>query len=126
MRLGNTEDSVDEVARWMQTLKPSQRAQLLSLFSHQLTVSVRALCYEGKSSLETVERIRVLNEVHHRVAGYLGHLLLNDEDTGWLKPVAAYLVLCSDEIVKSHIEHAWKHAESVVNRSGPPEPAAAG
>lgn len=126
MKLGNTENGVDEVARWMEALKPSQRAQLLSLISHQLTVSVRALCYEGKSSSEAVERTRVLNEVHHRVAGYLIHLLLNDEDTGWLRSVAAYLVLCSDEIVKSHIDHAWKHAESLVRRSGPPEPAAAG
>ena len=78
MKLGNTENGVDEVARWMQALKPSQRAQLLSLLSHQLTVSVRALCHEGKSSSEAVERIRLLNEVHHRVAGYLIHLLLND------------------------------------------------
>ena len=49
-----------------------------------------------------------------------------DEDTKWLKSVAVYLVPCSDEIVKSHIEHALEHAESVVNRSGPPEPALAG
>jgi hypothetical protein len=93
--------------------------------SHQLTVSVRSLFYEAKSKPEMLEQIHLLNEVHHRVAGYLIHLLLNDEETGWLKPVAAHLVLCSDKIVKSHIEHAWKHAESVVNRSGPPQPAAA-
>lgn len=125
MRLGKTEESVDEVAGWMQTLKPAQRAQLLSLLSHQLTVSVRALCYEGKTS-GTVEHIRVLNEVHHRVAGYLIHLSFNDEDTGWLEPVAAFLVLCPDETVKRHIERSWNHAQSVVNRSGPTDPAVAG
>jgi len=126
MGLGNTEDSVDEVARWMQLLHPSRRAQLLALLSHELTVSVRVLAYEAKSDPEIVERIRTLNEAHHRVAGYLVHLLSNDEDTKWLKSVAGYLVLCPDEIVKSHIEHAWNHAQSVVNRSGPPDPAVAG
>jgi hypothetical protein len=126
MRLGNTEGSVDEVAQWLQLLHPSRRGQFLALLSHELTVSVRVLAYEAKSDPEMVERIRILNEAHHRVAGYLVYLLSNDEDTKWLRSVAAYLVLCSDEIVKSHIECAWKHAESVVSRSGPSEPAAAG
>jgi hypothetical protein len=34
------------------------------------------------------------------VAGYLIHRLPNDEDTGWLEPVAAFLVLCPDETVR--------------------------
>jgi hypothetical protein len=126
MKLGDTEGSVDEVAKWLQTLHPSRRGQLLALMSHQLTVSVRVLAYDAKSNPEMVERIRILNEAHHRVAGYLVYLLSDDEDTKWLKSVAGYLVFCSDEIVKRHIEHAWEHAESVVNRSDPAEPAAAG
>jgi hypothetical protein len=110
----------------MQTLGPVQRAQLLSLVSHQLTVSIRALCYDCKLTSEALERIRVLNEVRHRVAGYLIHLLSNDEDTGRLEPVAAFLVLCPDETVKRHIEHAWNHAHSVISRSDSRVPAVAG
>ena len=126
MSLGNNEDSVEDVARWMQLLHPSRRAQLLALLSHELTVSIRVLAYEAKSDPEVVERIRILNEAHHRVAGYLVYLLSDHEDTTWLKSVAGYLVLCPDEIVKRHIEHAWKHAQSVVNRSDPRDPSVAG
>src|SRR4051794_2245914 len=106
MSLFNTMDTVEEVVRWMQQLDPSQRAQLLALLSHQLTVSIRALAYEAKSDPEIVERILILNEAHHRVAGYLVYLLAKHEDTHWLKSIAGYLVLCPDEIVKRHIEHA--------------------
>jgi hypothetical protein len=69
------------------------RSRLLCEFSLFSSLSGNydpVLAYEAKSCPEMVERIRILNEAHHRVAGYLVYLLSNDEDTKWLKSVAAY------------------------------------
>jgi hypothetical protein len=59
------------VARWLQVLHPSRRAPFLVLLSHELAVAVRVLAFEAEAHPEIVERIRILNEAHHRVAGYL-------------------------------------------------------
>src|SRR5690348_444552 len=110
------ETTIESMAAWMRALDVSRRGYFLALLSHQLTVSIRVMCYESQSNLGMIESIRALNETHHRVAGYLIHLTSNDEDTGWLKPVAAYLAICPDAVAKRHLESAWDHALSIIEQ----------
>ena len=110
------ETDIDSMTAWMKALDASRRGYFLALVSHEITVSIRILCYDSQSSVGVIESIRALNEAHHRVAGYLIHLTSDDEDTGWLKSVAGYLATCPDAVAKRHLQHAWDHARAITER----------
>jgi len=53
----------------------------------------------------------------------MGRMMKTQSGSSRWQPIWCFV---RTKFVKSHIEDAWKHAESVVNRNSPPEAALAG
>lgn len=96
-----------EAATWLQGLPMAERAQFLSILSHNLTIAARDLCLSDSSPEVRLEQVRLLNEVQHRVTSYLSHCHAGDEDPGWLPVVVGYLLDASDPAVLQQTEQAW-------------------
>ena len=67
-------------AAWLAALPSVERARVLAHLIHGLTVAGRCLFLSDGDVLTRLERLRALNEVQHRVGGYLQHALAGSED----------------------------------------------
>jgi hypothetical protein len=69
------------------SLNPEQRLHFYELFAHNLTIAIRGIWSDGEASdADKVERIRLVNEILHRVTSKVYILRLNlhewtEEDT---------------------------------------------
>ncbi|MEO6393294.1 MAG: hypothetical protein ABIP75_15700 [Pyrinomonadaceae bacterium] len=57
---------------------PQGKVELLAQFSHELTILAREGYAPGTEELNDPRRLRVLNELQHRITGFLLALLTND------------------------------------------------
>lgn len=57
-----------------------QQVQVLAAYAHDLTVIARGTYVPGTEDIADPRRLRMLNEVQHRVTGHLRHLLLGDSN----------------------------------------------
>jgi hypothetical protein len=48
-----------------------------------------------------------LNEIQHRISSYISHALGDDEDTGWLAPVLAFIFEQENPRVRQQAIYAW-------------------
>ena len=96
----------NEVA-WLTALTSEERSSALAHLVHKLTVAGRCLIWSEGADAVRLERVRQLNEVQHRVAGYLMHAINGDEDTGWIRVVVAFVLGAADEQVRLQCHSAW-------------------
>ena len=59
-------------------LSAEEQAEVLSLLAHELTIVARDSYEVGREGLTNPARVRVVNEVQHRVTGHLVALLRPD------------------------------------------------
>lgn len=100
-------DSLEEASRWMTGLEPRQRARAFVVLGHELTIASRVLAHSAAPESDRVEQLRQLNEIQHRVIGYLIHALGTDEDVGWIRPVLAYVFTAEDPQVRRLAVYCW-------------------
>ena len=110
-----TQPTRDETV-WLQSLSATERARFLAFLSHNLTVAVRVLCHGDGSAEQNLDRLRVLNEAHHRVSSYLLHFHSGDEDRGWIPAVVEYVLDPKDPVVLQQAQHAWFYARKALSR----------
>jgi hypothetical protein len=103
-------DELEEAVRWLASLPSQQRVQVLARLAHLLTITGRALFHSEAPDAIRLEQLRQLNEVQHRVLGYLGHALGTDEDQGWIMPVLARMYEAEDPEVRKQCVYAWREA----------------
>jgi hypothetical protein len=113
---------LDNEVAWLTGLTSEERASALAHLIHKLTVAGRCLIWSEGADAVRLERVRQLNEVQHRVAGYLIHALKGDEDTGWIRVVVAYVLGAADEQVRRQCHSAWADVRTYRDaaRHGPP------
>ena len=104
-------DIREEVA-WLQGLGTGDRARFLADLSHNITIAIRVLCHSSGSADRVVECVRILNEAHHRVASYLSHHHMGDEDASWIPAVVGYVFNSKDPVVLQQVEQAWHYSRS--------------
>jgi len=103
--------NAESEAEWLASLAPAARAYFFAILSHNLTIVVRVLCHGAADAPVNLERIRALNEAHHRVSSYLSHFHGGDEDPGWVKVVVEYVLSSSDPVVHQQAAQAWQHSK---------------
>jgi hypothetical protein len=104
----------DSEALWLQSLDRSVQARFLTALACNLTIDIRVFCYSGEDVKQALEWVRLVNEINHRVVGYLSHYHAGDDDMGWLTVVADYVLNSKDPVVHQQAEQAWLHAKGVV------------
>jgi hypothetical protein len=109
--------SVQDESAWLESLSVENRALFLASLSHGLTIGVRVLCHCGETLEQALEWVRLLNEANHRVAGYLFHHHIGDEDTGWLPAVVTGVLSCTEPTISQQAEQAWSYAKGAVLRA---------
>jgi hypothetical protein len=100
-------ESVELETEWLAQLASLERGRFLAHLAHKLTVVGRSLVYCDASAADRIERLRQVNEVQHRVVGYLQYLLGGREDTQWTRSVVAYVMMAADEAVRAQCRQAW-------------------
>jgi hypothetical protein len=60
------------------SLTTEEKADFLALLAHELTIVARDSYEVGREGLTNPARVRAVNEVQHRVTGFLVALLKND------------------------------------------------
>ena len=110
-----TTEKVASEAAWLIAFPSVERARVLAHLIHDLTVAGRCLYLSNGDVLTRLERLRELNEVQHRVAGYLQHALTDSEDPGWIPIVVGFILGPRDSEVRQQCHLAW---ESVRRYSG--------
>ena len=100
-------------------LNPEQRLHFYELFAHNLTIAIRGIWSDGGiSDAEKVERIRLVNEILHRVTSKVYVLRLNlhewtEEDT-W-KVIEGYVA--ENKGIESEVNAAIKFSYGVVGNA---------
>src|SRR5262245_31898578 len=103
-------ESLEEASQWLAALDWRQRAYSLAILGHELTVVARVLAHSDASEGVRVEQLRQLNEIQHRVQGYLIHALGDDENTNWIRPVLAFVFMPDDPEVRRLATWAWEES----------------
>ena len=93
------------------------RARFFALLSHNLTVAIRSVCAGGTDPATCLAAARLLNEAHHRVAGYLLHMLAGDEQLAWLTVVVSYVLGSSNPAVHQLASQAWSLSQAALSPS---------
>jgi hypothetical protein len=96
-------------ATWLRGLSAEDRVRFLARLAHNLTISGRAVFMSETSADARLEQLRYLNEIQHRVLGYLGHALGSDEDVGWLPNVASWVLEPPDAELRKAALRAWTY-----------------
>ena len=109
--------SILEETVWLQSLSAAERARFLARLSHNLTVAARVLCHSSAGAEQTIEWVRQLNEVQHRVTSYLAHHHAGDEDTGWISVVVDCVLNPEDSTLLQQTEQAWLFSKGAVSRA---------
>lgn len=102
---------------WLKGLYATERAAFLALLAHRLTISGRAIALLPRSAEDILEKLRQLNEIQHRVAGYMIHALGSDEDVGWLNVVAHFVLEPKDADLREASRWAWSQAREAFQAS---------
>ena len=89
------------------SMSPRERAEFLIKLAAALTVSGRALYHTERTAEAIAADLYALNEIQHRITQYAYRALGDDEDTGWLKPVLAYIFEQDNPAVRKEARHAW-------------------
>ena len=97
---------------WLLALPATDRARFLAALSHGLTVAIRVLCRQDAETREVLEAVCQLNEVHHRVAGYLAQIHADNENTSWLLSVVSAVLEPEQPAVRLQARQAWRFARA--------------
>ena len=103
----------DEMAVAYSSLPPDRQARVLADYAHALTIVARGTYVPGTPDVADPPTLRRLNEVLHRVAGHIRHLLAGDT------------ARCPDDVFVGTILAAGQLDltglfEEAMSRSGPP------
>lgn len=71
--------TVDEAIGVFRAYSPDEKKEFLALLMHELTIVARDSYEVGGEGLTNLPRVRTINEVQHRLAGFLVKLLRADE-----------------------------------------------
>ena len=70
--------TIEEAIAAYSHLTSDQQVRVIARYAHELTVIARGTYVPGTENIADPYRLRMLNEVQHRVTGHLRHLLEND------------------------------------------------
>jgi hypothetical protein len=71
--------SIDEAIAVFSAYSSDEKKEFLAQLIYELTVVARDSYEAGQEGLTNPRRVRVINEVQHRLAAFLGQLLRGDE-----------------------------------------------
>jgi hypothetical protein len=94
-------------AKYLTSLTPQRRAEFLAELSLGLTIAGRVLYHSDTPREDVTDDLYALNEIQHRVSGYMTHALGNDEDPEWVLPVLAHIFEQSNPRVRTEALNAW-------------------
>jgi hypothetical protein len=69
----------DEAAAVFSSYSQGEKAEFIAQLIYELTILGRGTYVVGQDSLSEPQRLRLINEVQHRLSAYLWALLRNDE-----------------------------------------------
>jgi hypothetical protein len=96
---------------WLGGLDALQRAQFLTKLSHELTIVGRFLASPRDPPEVSVERLRELNEMQHRVIHYASYALGPHEDKRFLPPLVTMVLRWpGDASLRDAAARAWVDA----------------
>jgi hypothetical protein len=101
-------------ATWLQGLTPADRVRFLVRLAHNLTITARV-----RSLPKNFEQLRNLNEIQHRILGYVCHAIGPDEDPAWLPIVAGYVLEPNDQGLRTALRRDWHEAREQYRGRGP-------
>jgi len=104
----------DQALQWFATLPVTQRARFLAALAHNLTIAERCFFDAVAPERSDVSRARQLNELLHKVTGYLCALHAGQEDTAAAASVSKRLLEQSDPEVRLQVAQAWHYATASV------------
>lgn len=70
--------TVDEAVAAYSRLTSDRQIRVLANYAHNLTVVARGTYVPGTEDIDDPRRLRMLNELQHRVTGHLRQLLADD------------------------------------------------
>ena len=100
-------DLAEEVS-WLRLLAAPSRASFLARLSHDITIVIRALCTDRSDLAATIERIRLANEIEHRITSYLSHCVEGKEDPRWIDTVVRSALAVSDDELRRQVSKIWQ------------------
>jgi hypothetical protein len=72
--------TADQAVTTYAALDPTRQLRVLADFAHRLTITARGTYIEGTEDIADPRRLRMLNEVQHRVTGHIRNLLAEDRN----------------------------------------------
>ncbi len=85
-------------AAWLRELTAAGRVRFLAYLAHNLTITGR---------LARLEQLRSLNEIQHRIVGYISYALGPHEELAFLLTVAKYVLESSDQSLRDALVRDW-------------------
>jgi|SRR6267143_2251609 len=97
-------------AAWLRELTSAGRVRFLAYLAHNLTITGRGA---------RPEQLRSLNEIQHRILGYISYALGPDEDPDFLLAVARYVLEPRDQSLRDKLARDWAEARRQYARGSP-------
>ena len=97
-------------ATWLRGLSSLDRARFLANLAHNLTITARC-----RARPEQFEQLRELNEIQHRISGYLCYSLGPEEDPDFLPIVARYVLEPRDQSLREALHRDWREARLMLS-----------
>jgi hypothetical protein len=88
--------TADEVVTAYAALDPTRQIRVLADFAHRLTITARGTYIPGTQDVADPRRLRMLNEVQHRVTGHIRNLLAEDSRRS-PDDVLAHIAMAEDD-----------------------------
>jgi len=105
---------------WLLGLSASERARFLAMVAHELTVVTRLIAHPAHQydPQLKIDRLRQLNDIQHRVCGYIPYALGREEDVDFLPGVEKWVLEPRDDYIRDFTSEAWAKARARYFESG--------
>ena len=107
----------DQALQWFSMLSVAERARFLASLAHNLTIAGRCFFDACAPESSDASRARQINELLHRVTGYLCELHAGKEDIAAAASVSKRLLEQPDPEVRLQVQQAWRYATASVGPS---------
>lgn len=104
----------DQALQWFSALSAAERTKLLAALAHNLTIAERCFFDAFAPERSDAARARQINELLHRVTGYLCALHAGEEDITAAASVSKRLLEQSDPELRLQVAQAWQYAAASI------------